>query len=68
MSGRRFRSRGRGYEHTARVMRLCEVIGGREGPDMAILIPAALFHDIARPIEDETGLSHEEVGAQMAES
>lgn len=57
-----------GFDHTARVMRLCEAIGAREGADRVILIPAALFHDIARPREDETGLPHEEEGAKMAES
>ena len=56
-----------GFDHTARVTRLCRTIGIREDADMAILIPAALFHDIARPIEDEMGLPHEEKGAEMAE-
>ena len=36
-----------GFDHTERVVRLCERIGAQEGADMAILIPAALFHDIA---------------------
>jgi len=57
-----------GFDHTARVVRLCEAIGAHEGADMAILIPAALFHDIARPLEEETGVPHEEAGAQMAET
>nr|WP_303716440.1 HD domain-containing protein [Methanoculleus marisnigri] len=57
-----------GFDHTLRVVRLCEEIGAREGADMAILIPAALFHDIARPLEEETGVPHEEEGARMAES
>jgi uncharacterized protein len=57
-----------GFDHTLRVMRLCEQIGAREGADMAVLIPAALFHDIARPLEEETGVPHEEEGARMAES
>ena len=35
---------------------------------MRILIPAALFHDIARPLEDGTGIPHEEEGARMAEA
>ncbi|MDD3111910.1 MAG: HD domain-containing protein, partial [Methanofollis liminatans] len=50
-----------------RVTRLCEEIGRAEGADMRILIPAALFHDIARPIEEETGVPHEEEGARIAE-
>ncbi|HIJ05854.1 MAG: Metal dependent phosphohydrolase [Methanomicrobiales archaeon 53_19] len=57
-----------GFDHTARVTRLCRSIGIREGADMAILIPAALFHDIARPLEEETGIPHEEQGAEMAEA
>jgi uncharacterized protein len=57
-----------GFDHTGRVVRLCEEIGAHEGADMRILIPAALFHDIARPLEEETGVPHEEEGARMAES
>ncbi|MCM2465975.1 HD domain-containing protein [Methanoculleus oceani] len=57
-----------GFDHTERVVRLCEMIGAREGADMRILIPAALFHDIARPLEEETGVRHEEAGAAMAEA
>ncbi len=34
---------------------------------MQILIPAALLHDIARPLEDETGKPHEIEGARIAE-
>ena len=57
-----------GFDHTLRVVRLAEEIGAREGADMAILIPAAVFHDIARPLEEETGAPHEEAGATIAES
>jgi len=55
-----------GFDHTIRVVRLCEGLGAREGADMAVLIPAAVFHDIARPLEEETGVPHEEEGARMA--
>ncbi|MCP1662520.1 MAG: HD domain-containing protein [Methanocalculus sp. MSAO_Arc1] len=55
-----------GFDHTARVTRLCKRIGLREGADMSVLIPAALFHDIARPLEEETGIPHEEQGSEMA--
>jgi uncharacterized protein len=34
---------------------------------MRVLIPAALFHDVARPMEKETGIPHEQVGARLAE-
>ena len=56
-----------GLDHILRVTRLCEKIGRAENADMRILIPAALFHDIARPMEKKTGLSHEEEGARIAE-
>jgi uncharacterized protein len=56
-----------GLDHVLRVEYLCEVIGKEEHADMKILIPAALFHDIARPLEKEKGIPHEEAGAQMAE-
>ncbi|WP_292366718.1 MULTISPECIES: HD domain-containing protein [unclassified Methanoculleus] len=63
-----FPSGAHGFDHTERVVRLCEHLGAHEGADMRILIPAALFHDIARPYEEETGVPHEEEGARMAES
>ncbi|QYZ80436.1 HD domain-containing protein [Methanofollis formosanus] len=56
-----------GFDHILRVTRLCEAIGRVEGADMRVLIPAALFHDIARPLEEERGFSHEEEGARIAE-
>jgi uncharacterized protein len=64
-----FRESGsHGYDHTLRVAGLCERIGAREDADMAVLLPAALLHDIARPREDETGIPHEIAGARIAES
>ena len=57
-----------GMDHTERVTRMCRIIGEREHADMDILIPAALLHDIARPLEKEQGLPHEVEGAQMAET
>ncbi|MBP2133694.1 uncharacterized protein J2128_001648 [Methanomicrobium sp. W14] len=63
-----FRKSGsHGLDHTLRVTRLCVEIGKAEGADMQILIPAALFHDVARPLEKETGIPHEEEGARIAE-
>jgi uncharacterized protein len=56
-----------GLDHVLRVVHLCEVIGKEEGADMKVLLPAAFFHDIARPIEEEKGIPHEEAGALMAE-
>jgi uncharacterized protein len=57
-----------GMDHTERVTRMCRIIGKREDADMEILIPAALLHDIARPLEKEQGLPHEAEGARMAEA
>ena len=56
-----------GLDHVLRVEYLCEVIGREENAEMGVLIPAALFHDIARQIERENGMPHEGVGARMAE-
>lgn len=56
-----------GLDHVLRVEYLCEVIGKEENAEMEVLLPAALFHDIARPIERENGIPHEEAGARMAE-
>jgi uncharacterized protein len=56
-----------GLDHIRRVVSLCEVIGKEEHADMMVLLPAALLHDIARPLEMREGVPHEEAGAQMAE-
>nr|WP_319540591.1 HD domain-containing protein [uncultured Methanospirillum sp.] len=56
-----------GLDHTLRVTALCDSIGRREGADMQTLIPAALLHDIARPLEESKGVPHEEEGARIAE-
>ena len=56
-----------GLDHVLRVLYLCELIGREEAADMRILLPAAIFHDIARPEETEKGMPHEEAGARMAE-
>lgn len=56
-----------GMDHVLRVVYLCEMIGKEEKADMDVLLPAAFFHDIARPGEEESGIPHEEEGALMAE-
>jgi uncharacterized protein len=61
------RAGSHGMDHTDRVFRLCRQIGNEEGADMRVLLPAALLHDIARPLEKELGLPHETEGARMAE-
>ncbi len=55
-----------GMDHVERVTALCEQIGRAEGADPSILIPAALLHDIARPLEKEQGIPHEQEGARLA--
>lgn len=40
-----------GYEHTERVVELCKVIGNALGANMEVLIPAAILHDIGRPLD-----------------
>jgi len=56
-----------GFDHVGRVTALCERIGTAEGANMAILVSAALLHDIARPLEKERGIPHEQEGARVAE-
>ena len=55
-----------GFDHVMRVTRLCEFIGKKEQANMDILVPAALFHDIARPLEEMDDTPHEEEGAKIA--
>jgi uncharacterized protein len=50
-----------GYEHTERVIELCNRLGAQLGADMSILLPAAILHDISREEEN-----HAERGAVEA--
>lgn len=50
-----------GFDHTERVIKLCEVIGEELGANMEVLIPAAILHDIGRPMDN-----HAKVGAKKA--
>jgi uncharacterized protein len=56
-----------GMDHVVRVTSLCRIIGADEHADMAILIPAALLHDIARPVEKLRSVPHEMEGSRIAE-
>ncbi len=58
------------WDHTLRVLRLCEHIGAREGGDMTVLRMAALLHDIGRAAQDAShgAICHAQKGACMAES
>ena len=57
------------WDHTLRVLRLCEQIGPTEGADPAVLRVAACLHDIGRGAQDEArgAICHAERGARMAE-
>ena len=56
------------WDHTLRVVRLCEHIGAVEGVDMDVLKIAAYLHDIGRCYQDSSNgaVCHAEKGAQMA--
>jgi len=57
-----------GWDHTLRVVALCERMGPGEGADMHVLCLAAYLHDIGRPRQDASAgaLCHAEVGREMA--
>lgn len=56
------------WEHTLRVLRLCEQIGVAECVDMDVLRVAACLHDIGRCYQDTSNgaICHAEKGAAMA--
>ncbi len=58
-----------GWDHTLRVLRLCEMMGPAENADMDVLSAAAYLHDIGRTAQDVSNgaICHAEKGAQMAE-
>jgi uncharacterized protein len=57
------------WDHTLRVLKLCEHIGSVEHADPDVLQVAALLHDIGRSHQDASGgtVCHAVHGAQMAE-
>lgn len=57
-----------GWDHTVRVLRLCERIGYEENADMDILRIAALLHDIGRDQQDRSQgtICHAEAGMKLA--
>jgi len=57
------------WEHTERVVSLCEKIGPKEGADREVLRIAAYLHDIGRSYQDVSNgaFCHARKGAQMAE-
>ncbi len=56
------------WEHTQRVESLCRRIGPVEGADMAVLLAAALLHDVGRAEQDGTAgrICHARRGAELA--
>lgn len=56
------------WDHSLRVLRLCERIGKVEGADMGVLRVAALLHDIGRMHQDASSgaVCHAEKGEAMA--
>ncbi len=56
------------FSHVKRVVRLCDVIRREEGGDREVLRAAAWLHDVGRPLEEETGRDHAEIGAEIAEA
>jgi uncharacterized protein len=54
------------FGHVERVRQLCLLVGRQEEADLDVLEAAALLHDIGRPQETATGISHAKVGADMA--
>ncbi|MEM2958696.1 MAG: HD domain-containing protein [Candidatus Freyarchaeota archaeon] len=58
---------GHDYEHTLRVYNLCMKLAKLEGGEVEVLKAASLLHDIARPLELTSGVSHAIKSAEIAE-
>jgi uncharacterized protein len=54
------------FDHTKRVYVLSVKIGKDMGANLKILGAAALLHDVGRPKEGETGLSHSIISGEMS--
>ena len=57
------------WDHTQRVVALCQRIGDAEHADLTVLQIAAYLHDIGRSYQDNSNgaICHAEKGAQLAE-
>lgn len=60
------RSGAHTYDHSQRVLTLCLQIGEGTGANIRVLGAAALLHDIGRPAESESGVSHSILSGQMS--
>ncbi|MFP4116333.1 MAG: HD domain-containing protein [Candidatus Aenigmatarchaeota archaeon] len=56
--------RGHGWQHTRRVLKLCEKINEEEGADLEVLRIAALLHDIGHHKDKDR---HAAISAELAE-
>lgn len=58
------------WDHTLRVIRLCEHIGPIEHADMKVLLIAASLHDIGRAHQDQSNgkICHAEKGAEISKT
>ncbi len=55
-------------DHTRRVLELAERIGRSIGANPAVLVPAAILHDVGRAVEEHEGAGdHENEGARRSE-
>ncbi|MHA1199979.1 MAG: HD domain-containing protein [Candidatus Heimdallarchaeaceae archaeon] len=54
-------------EHTLRVVNNCLFLSEKLDAYVDVVVLAAIFHDIGRPVESKTGRCHAEVGAEQAE-
>ena len=54
------------YDHTIRVCSIAIEIGKSMGANLKVLRAAAMLHDVGRPREKETGISHSILSGQMS--
>jgi len=55
-------------EHTIRVVNSCISLASKLDGAIDVVVIAALFHDVGRPLEDTLGKCHAETGAETASS
>jgi len=55
-------------EHTIRVANTCFDLAQHLGATIDVLLVSAIFHDVGRPMEENTGECHAEISAEIASS